>query len=612
VSGWALLSAAFMAALAAAVVLGGVVRGVAPRLGLVDRPRDDRWHRRPVPRAGGVALYLTVTAGWLLVAWRSHVAPAGLPAVLVGGTAIFLVGLLDDLVRLENRPKLVLLVVCAALPVALGVRFAAVSPALGAAVAFLWILGATNAFNWLDNMDGVAGGVGLIAGANLALVAVSTGRLDLAVPAGLVAGACAGFLAHNFPPARLFLGDSGSGFLGLTLATLSVVGPYHHVPNLVLAVLPPVLILAVPLFDTAVVTVQRVLNGRRLFQGGKDHPAHRLVALGLSEREVVLLLYLLSAVAGAAPWLATSTMGPLGAATMAVVLAVGFGALGVVLAEVRVYEDRPAPTGATVLPAPFLHKRWLGLMGLDVVMVAASFVTAHLLRFEGRLPPGVAMALAQGLPLVVVVKTASLYLSGLYRGVWRYAGMLDVVRLAEASGAGSAVAALGLLLAMHLQNISRAALVFDAVLTFVLLAGMRFSTRLVREYLNAHRATGRRVLLFGAGASGTMLLGLLRENPHLGYRPVGFIDDDPLKRGLAINGLPVMGDRRALAQVVRRRSVEAVLLAVPSCPDPVVRDLTEVCHRLGVPVRLLSVRLEEPPILARPVTQATLEASGSG
>src|SRR5205807_2325214 len=446
----------FLTSRASPPILEGVPPGAAPRLGMVDRPRDDRWHRRPVPRAGGVALYFTVTAGWLLVAWRSHTAPAGLPAVLVGGTAIFLVGLMDDLVRLENRPKLVLLVVCAALPVALGVRFAAVSPAWGAAVAFLWILGATNAFNWLDNMDGVAGGVGLIAGANLALVAVSTGRLDVAVPAGLVAGACAGFLAHNFPPARLFLGDSGSGFLGLTLATLSVVGPYHHVPNLVLAVLPPVLILAVPLFDTAVVTVQRVLNGRRLFQGGKDHPAHRLVAL-------------------------------------------------------------------------------------DVVMVAASFVTAHLLRFEGRLPPGVAMALAQGLPLVVVVKTASLYLSGLYRGVWRYAGMLDVVRLAEASGAGSAVAALGLLLAMHLQNISRAALVFDAVLTFVLLAGARFSTRLVREYLNAHRATGRRVLLFGAGASGTMLLGLLRENPHLGYRPVGFIDDDPLKRGLAINGLPVMG-----------------------------------------------------------------------
>ena len=165
---------------------------------------------------------------------------------------------------------------------------------------------------------------------------------------------------------------------------------------------------------------------------------------------------------------------------------------------------------------------------------------------------------------------------------------------------------------MHLQNISRAALVFDAVLTFVLLAGVRFSTRLVRDYLNARRATGRRALLFGAGASGTMLLGLLRENPHLGYRPVGFIDDDPLKQGLAINGLRVMGDRRALAQVVRRGSVEEVLLAVPSCPAPVVRDLTEVCHRLGVPVRFLSVRLEEQPALAGPVTQATLEASGSG
>jgi UDP-GlcNAc:undecaprenyl-phosphate/decaprenyl-phosphate GlcNAc-1-phosphate transferase len=595
VNGWQLSLAVFVAALAAAAILGGVVRGVAPRLGLVDRPRGDRWHRHAVPRAGGVALYLTVTAGLLLVASRSHVVPAGLPPLLAGGTAIFLVGLLDDLVRLENRPKLVLLVACAVVPVALGVRFATLSAAWGAVVAFLWILGATNAFNWLDNMDGVAGGVGLIAAGNLALVAVSTGRLDVALPAVLVAGACGGFLVHNFPPARLFLGDSGSGFLGLTLATLAVVGPGRDVSNVLLAVLPPTLILAVPLFDTALVTVQRVLYGRSLFRGGTDHPAHRLVALGLSERQVVLLLYMLSAAAGVAPWVATSTMGPLGTAATAVVLAVGFGALGVVLAEARVYEGSPAPRGATLLPAPFLHKRWLGLMGLDIVMVTVSFVAAHLLRFEGQLTPLVVNALAQGLPLVVVVKTATLYLVGLYRGVWRYAGVLEVVSLAKAAGAGSAAAALGLLLMMRLQNISRAALVIDALLSFVLLAGVRFSTRLVRDYVNARRATGRRVLLFGAGASGTMLLGLLRQNPNMGYRPVGFIDDDPLKQGLAINGLRVMGDRRTLAEVVRHRMVEEVLLADPSCPDPVIRDLSAMCRQLGVPVRRLSVTLEETP-----------------
>jgi UDP-GlcNAc:undecaprenyl-phosphate GlcNAc-1-phosphate transferase len=589
-----LLVVVFGAGLGAASGLGGVVRAVAPRIGLVDRPRGDRWHRRPVPRAGGVALYLTVAAGLFLIARHGNVMPAGFAAVLVGGTAMFLVGLLDDLVRLENRPKLVLLVACAAIPVVLGVRFSALPPPWGAGVAFLWILGATNAFNWLDNMDGVAGGVGLIAAACLALVGASTGRVEVAVPAVLVAGACAGFLLHNFPPARLFLGDSGSGFLGLTLATLSVIGTYRDVSNLILVVLPPALILAVPLFDTAVVTVQRVVHRRPLFQGGTDHPAHRMVALGLPERDAVLFLYLLSAAAGAAPWVASSTMGPLGTATMALVLAVGFGALGMVLSEVRVYETAPPPQrAATFLPAPFWHKRWLGLMGLDIAMAAASFVTAHLLRFEGQLTPAVAIALAQGLPFVVATKTAMLYVFGVYRGVWRYAGLVEVARLAQGVGAGSIAAALALFLAMGLQNISRAALVIDAILTFVLLAGVRLSTRFVRECLNAHRATGRPVLLFGAGADGLMLLNLLRENPHLGYRPVGFIDDDPQKQGLAINGVPVVGNRRTLAEVLCRRSVEAILLAVSSCPDAVVRDLAEVGNHLGIPVRKLSVRLEE-------------------
>jgi len=580
-------------------VLTWAVRVVAPRLGLVDRPRGDRWHRRPVPRLGGVATYLGFVAPLLLFA-RPGSAEAPL-ALLAGGASVFAVGLLDDLRPLENRPKLTLLILCALLPVLLGVRFEMLSPILGVPLAAFWILGATNAFNWLDNMDGIAAGVGVIASASL--VVLSLGGADHVVLPALVLGAAAlGFLLHNFPPARVFMGDCGSGFLGFTLATLAVLGSHRNVGSVLLTVLLPGLILAVPIFDSATVTVLRLLHGRSLFQGGRDHPAHRLVTLGLPERKVVVLLYVLSATAGGAG-LAATGLDVLVGLTMTVVLAVGFAALGLVLAEVRVYEGgasggegrdpamRLPLNGQTALPAPFLHKKWIAVMLADLVLIPTAFVAGHLLRFEGELPPAVAAAVAHALPVVVGVKVAALALAGVYRGAWRYAGALDLLRLVEGATVGSVAVVVVLSVWTGLQGLSRAALVVDWLLTVLLLGGSRFSLRVLREYLIAQSARGRPVLIFGAGSGGVLVLQELRQNPALGCRPVGFVDDDPAKRGAVVQGLPVLGGRRDLRELVRRYQVEEVLVAAPSCPPEVVAEVVAACREAGARARIAGLVL---------------------
>ncbi len=570
-------------------VLTGGVRLFATKAGFVDAPRRNRWHRRPVPRLGGIAIYLAFTVPLLLL-WRRPFS-GELLALLVGGAAIFTVGLIDDLVHLENRPKLILLVFCAVIPGLVGVRFELFHALIGTPLAIFWILGATNAFNWLDNMDGVAGGIAVIACANLVVLSLLSGMNEVAYLATMLAGAALGFLVHNFPPAKIFMGDGGSGFLGFTIATLAVIGSYRDVSNVLSTVLVPGLIMSVPIFDTAMVTLLRVLNRRPIFDGGRDHPAHRLVAMGLPERKAVLMLYGLGALAGGLA-LAASFLEFLAGMSVSVILILAFVALGLVLAEVRAYE-RPLPAnGMTVLPEPFRNKKWVLVMLLDIVLVSLAYVSAHLLRYEGQLPPNIAVDVARTLPLVLGAKMLGFYLAGVYRGAWRYAGLIDLVRLVGGATVGSLLGVAGLFLWTQLYGFSRAALILDWVLTLLFLASSRLSLRLLREYLAAQVADGRRALIFGAGKGGALLLRELRQNLSLGYRPIGFVDDDPSKRGAVIQGLPVLGTHYDLEQLIWRYRIDEVLLAAPSCPPEVVAEMIGACNVSGVQTKKLGRILE--------------------
>ncbi len=579
----------FTTALILSCLLTWLVRVLATKAALVDMPRRDRWHRRPVPRLGGVAIYLAY-AVVLLLFWGRPLSME-LVGLMIGGTAIFIVGLVDDLVHLENRSKFILLTLCAVIPALAGIRFEMLPPLVGVPLAILWVLGATNAFNWLDNMDGVAAGLGVIASANLVVLSLVSGGEEATRLAIMLAGASLGFLLHNFPPARIFMGDSGSGFLGFVVATTAVIGSYHDVSNVLLTVLAPGLIMSVPIFDTIMVAVLRARHHRSVFQGGRDHPAHRLVAMGLSERKAVLMLYGLGTLTGGLA-LAASSLGFLAGMSLSIVLMLAFVAFGFVLSEVRVYEGTLPRTEMTRLPVPFWNKRWVFVMCFDVVLISIAYISAHLLRYEGQLPAVVAADVARTLPLVLAAKVVGFHLAGIYRGAWRYIGVVDIVRLAAGVTAGSVLGVVGLFLWTQLIGFSRAALVLDWMLTLLLLASSRFSLRLIREYIAAHVEDGHRALIFGAGAGGTLLLGELRQNPSLEYRPIGFVDDDPSKKGVVIQGLSVLGTRQDLRELIRRHQVEEVLFAAPSCPPEIAEEMIGACQASGVRMKRLGRILE--------------------
>ncbi len=286
-----------LSALLVAAATTPLTRRLALRLNVVDRPSGRKWHQVPTPLLGGIAIYLAFTLALLLFGDRFYVRQV--VSIFTGATLVSLAGLWDDRRPLPPAAKLGIQIAAAALLVVTGVRVRLWPwEILNVIVTLLWIVGVTNALNLLDNMDGLAGGIAAIAAAHFTLLAAMSGQYLVGALAAALVGACVGFLLYNFNPARIFMGDSGSLFLGFVLAALGIKLRFPD-NTYIVTWMVPVLVLAVPLFDTTLVILSRLRRGHNpLTTPGRDHVSHRLVRLGLTPREAVLVLYLAAGICG--------------------------------------------------------------------------------------------------------------------------------------------------------------------------------------------------------------------------------------------------------------------------------------------------------------------------
>ena len=325
--------------LGAAAGLGLVVtwacRALALRTGAVCHPRHDRWSITPVPLLGGPAIVITTTVLLLFV--------PGLPRVvwvlMAGAASLAIVGLIDDLRPLSPRVKLTAQLAAAIAVTAMGLRFPLTGiPWLDIAITVGWLVGLSNAFNLIDNMDGLAAGIAVITGGVKLVLFVMEENWPGAGAAAAFVGACLGFLSLNFHPARIFMGDSGSLFLGFFVAGLSTIGGVPNSRATMSVLIGPVAIMLVPILDTVLVMVMRLIAGRPILQGGRDHASHRLLTAGLSIRRAVLTLYGVALVSGAVAIVTRTASRSVSFALLAA-LAVAMAALGVALARINVEED---------------------------------------------------------------------------------------------------------------------------------------------------------------------------------------------------------------------------------------------------------------------------------
>jgi UDP-GlcNAc:undecaprenyl-phosphate GlcNAc-1-phosphate transferase len=306
--------AVFVLAGLLAAVLTPMIRRIVLRYRIVDRPNARRVNTRPIPRAGGLAIaasFLLVAGGFVLVNERAgwvptplNLEPANFLALFLGGAAAAALGGIDDLFDLRARWQLAGQVALALIAVALGIGFTVINNPFGddvirfsepfsAGFAIFWIVGMINTINWIDGLDGLSTGIALIAAVTLGVLSLTTqvSQPLVAVLCFALAGALAGFLRWNFHPAKIFSGTSGVQFVGYTLAVLSILGSAK--------VAVALLVLGVPIIDTFWIIVRRVVNGGSPFAPDRTHIHHRLLDLGLSHRDTVLVIYGLCAALGA-------------------------------------------------------------------------------------------------------------------------------------------------------------------------------------------------------------------------------------------------------------------------------------------------------------------------
>ncbi len=286
-----------ISALVVAIGATPVARRLAPRLGLVDEPAARKMHHVATPLLGGIAIYLAFVLALVFFGDRFYIRQV--VGIFVGATLVSLLGLWDDRRRLSPALKLLGQALAALLLIATGVQVHLIRiPWVNVVITLFWVVGITNALNLLDNMDGLAGGIAAIAAGQFTLLAAMSGQYLVGALAAALVGATLGFLLYNFNPARIFMGDSGSLFLGFLLASLGIKLRFPENVYIVTWMVP-VLVLGVPIFDTTLVFVSRLRRGLNpLTTPGKDHTSHRLVRLGLSQREAVLVLYLAAGVLG--------------------------------------------------------------------------------------------------------------------------------------------------------------------------------------------------------------------------------------------------------------------------------------------------------------------------
>jgi UDP-GlcNAc:undecaprenyl-phosphate GlcNAc-1-phosphate transferase len=602
------------------------VRAVARKLGALDLPGGRKVHDHPIPRLGGFSIFVAFYVILIIVSQidffffpSDFLEEINFPWLVVASFIMLGIGAVDDFRRVSPSIKFFFQIIAGVIVALACVKIQVITLPFrtinlgiwSIPVTILWVVAITNAINLLDGLDGLAAGTSLIVCVAMFGISLLNQNIGIALCSAILAGSILGFLKYNFYPASIFLGDSGAYFLGFILSVLPLLGGLKGTATF--AILIPLLALGLPIMDTALSMLRRLLrslhimeidekkneikffflDGFSVFRADRDHIHHRLLQMGLTQRKTVILLYAISLVLGG---LAFSSIYfkninyGLFLTTIGLASYIGVRKLG--YSEIQILRN------GALLPlfdAPVVNIRIFRFF-VDMAFIALSYYLAFLLRFEGRFEPSIKEYYLMTIPLVLTIKMGIFYLSGLYKGAWRYTSVSDVVKMVKAVALGCFVSALVLWAIPGYGVMSFSVLVIDFNILFFLVTGARTSFRVLEHFQISNNHHGRKILICGVDKSGLQALNEFINNPRLGLSPVGFIDEDEKNRGKQVSGYPILGSIDSLENILKNDSISEVIVTGNNLSEGKIKRLSQICNSYHISLRRFQTHLEEIPL----------------
>lgn len=583
-----LVSAA--AALGLVLALVPLARAGARRLNVVATPSEESGHPEPTPVLGGVAIVVAVLTALALA--------GELPLWMLAGVAALLaVGVVDDVLVLTPSGKLAAEIAVVALYLYMAPRPPEITsrPLVNLGLAAFWMVAAINAFNLVDGLDGLAAGVGIAAAGAVGLVGWWSHDVALACAAVAAAGALAGFLVFNFHPASIFMGDCGALPMGFLLGALTLQGAAWQLNSHLSRAVFPLLVMLVPLLDTAIVTVSRLATGNPISRRGLDHSHHRLLMLGLTVRRAVVVSWALATVGA----LCAAGQSLLSHAYLLSALPFVIAAVGVIgLFMVDLTFEGRAPgvaygyvQGVARYILSLAYKRRLAEAVLDCALIPAAYFGACLLRRDFVINDALVGSMVRSTPLIYLVTYAAFALTGVYRGIWRYAGLADIIRFANgALLAGVLLTVASLLVRLE---VSGSIIVLYVILVFNGLVFTRMSFQMLRRAVALWALPTERVLIVGAGRMGEAAVRFIFSGDDRRVRLVGFADDDAFKEGKLVHGHQVLGPLDELQRIYEDTAFHRILIAADAITEDRLALVAAFADARRLPMQRFSIGVSE-------------------
>lgn len=581
----------FLVSLSLSLLLTPIIIKITRKYGFVAKPRKDRWHKEPTPLFGGIGIFFSFLISFIFfikIGWTFG-------GIILCSTLAFILGFLDDIFNIKPQTKFLSQLIIATIAIIFGIKVKIIeNPFISIPLSLLWMVGITNSMNILDNMDGLLSGIALVVSLFLGYFSILNDNPQIALFCFALAGSCLGFLIFNFNPAKIFMGDCGSLFIGFSLAMLTIAGTWKYVTNLFFTLLFPVMLMAIPIFDTTLVSILRKMNRRPISQGGKDHSSHRLVLLGFNERKSVLYLIAISFLFAITALLLrnASIYTNIVIFTIFTLVLLFFG---IFLGNIKIYPkneksmDIISGESSVIIRTLLMYKKQIAQIVVDLILICLSYFSAYLLRFDGVIDSANMKLIQKTFPIIIIIKFSTFMYFNFYKGEWKYISIIELIQIFKACFVSSILSVLTFVILYRFEGFSRAVFIIDGILTFLFISGFRTLLRVFREHFFSFQ--GKRILIVGAGDGGELFLRELKNNKRLNYNPVGFVDDDPKKTGEKIHGIPVFGTRKEIEKLVKEYLIEGIIVAIPSHPPEKFNDIKEFCEENEIEFKRLSLTI---------------------